>query len=64
MNRGRAYTRNELLNAILGEEVIVIDRNIDVHVATLRKKLGAYGAHILTIRGLGYKFRETPTSAD
>jgi two-component system alkaline phosphatase synthesis response regulator PhoP len=64
MNRGRAYTRNELLNAILGEDVIVIDRNIDVHVATLRKKLGTYGAHILTIRGLGYKFRETPASAD
>jgi len=64
MNRGRAYTRNELLNAILGEDVIVIDRNIDVHVATLRKKLGSYGAHILTIRGLGYKFRETPASAD
>jgi DNA-binding response OmpR family regulator len=64
MNRGRAYTRNELLNAILGEDVIVIDRNIDVHVATLRKKLGSYGAHILTIRGLGYKFRETPVSAD
>jgi DNA-binding response OmpR family regulator len=64
MNRGRAYTRNELLNAILGEDVIVIDRNIDVHVATLRKKLGTYGTHILTIRGLGYKFRETPASSD
>jgi DNA-binding response OmpR family regulator len=35
-----------------------------VHVATLRKKLGDYGAHILTIRGLGYKFRELPTSPD
>jgi DNA-binding response OmpR family regulator len=57
-NRGRAFTRNELLNAVMGADVYVIDRNVDVHVATLRKKLGGYGAHILTIRGLGYKFRE------
>lgn len=63
VNRGRAYTRNELLNAVLGQDAIVIDRNVDVHVATLRKKLGKYGDHILTIRGLGYKFREAPTSA-
>jgi DNA-binding response OmpR family regulator len=60
-NRGRAFTRNELLNAVVGQEAIIIDRNVDVHVATLRKKLGGYGAHILTIRGLGYKFRETPS---
>jgi len=57
-NRGRAFTRNDLLNAVMGADVCVIDRNVDVHVATLRKKLGTYGAHILTIRGLGYKFRE------
>jgi two-component system, OmpR family, alkaline phosphatase synthesis response regulator PhoP len=63
-NRGRAFTRNELLNAVLGQDAFVIDRNVDVHVATLRKKLGEYGAHIQTIRGLGYKFRETPTSPD
>src|SRR5260221_209289 len=58
VNRGRAYTRNELLNAVLGKDSMVVDRNVDVHVATLRKKLGAYGNHILTIRGLGYKFRD------
>jgi len=63
-NKGRAFTRNELLNAVLGQDVVVIDRNVDVHVATLRKKLGDFGAHILTIRGLGYKFRESPTSPD
>lgn len=64
LNRGRAFTRNELLNAVLGQDAFIIDRNVDVHVATLRKKLGEYGHHILTIRGLGYKFRETPTSPD
>ena len=63
-NRGRAYTRGDLLDAVLGQDAYVIDRNVDVHVATLRKKLGEYGKHILTIRGLGYKFRETPTAAD
>lgn len=63
-NRGRAFTRNELLNAVLGQDVFVIDRNVDVHVATLRKKLGAYGAHILTLRGVGYKFRESPDAGD
>jgi len=63
-NRGRAFTRNDLLSAVMGADVVVIDRNVDVHVATLRKKLGAYGAHILTIRGLGYKFRETVDALD
>lgn len=63
-NKGRAFTRNELLNAVLGQDVVVIDRNVDVHVATLRKKLGRHGEHIVTIRGLGYKFAETPTPVE
>lgn len=64
VNKGRAFTRNELLNAVLGTDAFIIDRNVDVHVATLRKKLGDYGAHIVTIRGLGYKFRESPTAVE
>jgi two-component system phosphate regulon response regulator PhoB len=63
-NKGRAFTRNELLNAVLGQEVVIIDRNVDVHIATLRKKLGRHGDHIVTIRGLGYKFAETPTPVE
>lgn len=63
-NAGRAYSRNELLDAVLGEEAFVVDRNVDVHVASLRKKLGDYGRHLLTIRGLGYKFREHPEAPD
>ena len=62
-HKGRAFTRNELLNAVLGRDAYVIDRNVDVHVATLRKKLGAYGEYIQTIRGLGYKFSEEPKVA-
>jgi DNA-binding response OmpR family regulator len=61
-HKGRAFTRHELLDVIVGTEAVIIDRNIDVHVATLRRKLGEYGQHILTIRGLGYKVREAPTA--
>ncbi|MBI5362065.1 MAG: response regulator transcription factor [Planctomycetes bacterium] len=61
-HKGRAFTRHELLDAIVGTEAVIIDRNVDVHVATLRKKLGEYGRHVITIRGLGYKFREAPTA--
>jgi DNA-binding response OmpR family regulator len=62
-NPGRAFTRNELLDAVLGPDAFVIDRNVDVHIATLRKKLGDYGRCILTIRGLGYKLSEQPVPA-
>ena len=55
-NRGRVFTRAQLLDKAIGQDVIVIDRNIDVHVATLRRKLKDYGARIVTIRGVGYKF--------
>lgn len=55
---GRVFTRTELLDRVIGEDVVVIDRNIDVHIRALRKKLGTVAADILTVRGLGYKFRE------
>lgn len=61
---GRAFTRSALLDAMVGADTVVIDRNVDVHVATLRKKLGAYGRHILTLRGVGYKLRESPEAPD
>ena len=55
-NRGRVFTRAQLLDKAIGPDVIVIDRNIDVHVATLRRKMKDYGSRIVTIRGVGYKF--------
>jgi DNA-binding response OmpR family regulator len=61
-HKGRAFTRHQLLDAVVGTEAVIIDRNVDVHVATLRKKLREYGNDILTIRGLGYKFREAPAA--
>jgi len=55
---GRVFTRDQLIDAVSGLETIVIDRTIDVHVAALRKKLKHFKNHIVTIRGIGYKFLE------
>ena len=54
---GRVFTRDQLLNRAIGEGVIVLDRNIDVHIRAVRKKLGSYQDLIETIRGVGYRFR-------
>jgi two-component system, OmpR family, phosphate regulon response regulator PhoB len=59
---GRAFTRHQLMDAAIGEGSIVLERTIDVHVKTLRKKLGDGKAsgpeRIETVRGVGYRFRE------
>ncbi len=57
--KGRVFTRDQLLDAVVGPDVFVTARNIDVHVAALRKKLGKYGSAIVTVRGVGYRFEET-----
>jgi len=51
---GRVFLRNEILNTVWGNEVIVGDRTIDVHVRKIRQKLDA--DYIQTIKGVGYKF--------
>jgi two-component system phosphate regulon response regulator PhoB len=56
---GRAFTRHQLMDAAIGEGAIVLERTIDVHIKTLRKKLGTSDL-IETVRGVGYRFRETP----
>ncbi|HET6350049.1 MAG TPA: response regulator [Candidatus Krumholzibacteria bacterium] len=55
---GRVFTRDQLLTRVIGEEAIVIDRNIDVHVRAIRKKLGGHRHLIETIRGVGYRFKD------
>jgi two-component system alkaline phosphatase synthesis response regulator PhoP len=55
-NKGKVLSRNILLNQIWGENVYVVDRTIDVHVAKVREKLGEYADYIETIKGLGYRF--------
>lgn len=58
MNRGKVLTRNQLLDDIQNDEAFVVDRNIDVHIAALRKKLGPNFDWIETVRGVGYRFKE------
>ena len=58
----RAYTRNELLNRCRGENSPSFDRTIDVHIRSLRRKLGSRSGVIETVRGLGYRFRAKGTS--
>jgi DNA-binding response OmpR family regulator len=58
-HRGRVFSRAQLLDKVVGAEVIVVERNIDVHISALRRKLADYGNRIVTIRGVGYKFAES-----
>lgn len=55
---GRVFSREQLLNKALGDATIVVDRNIDVHIRGIRKKLGIQPPLIETIRGVGYRFKE------
>jgi len=55
---GRVFTRDHLLSRVIGEHAVVVDRNIDVHIGSVRKKLGEHRDLIETIRGVGYRFRE------
>ena len=54
---GWAYTRSQIVDAVKGEDYPVTERSVDVQVAGLRKKLGVFGSHIETVRGVGYRFR-------
>ena len=57
---GRAFDRTELIDAALGADTLVLERTVDVHVRALRKKLSRAADLIETVRGVGYRFRETP----
>ena len=52
---GTAFTRDQLFNEIWGIDYMGETRTVDVHIRTLRQKLGAYGALIETVRGIGYR---------
>jgi two-component system alkaline phosphatase synthesis response regulator PhoP len=53
---GKVFTREEIYSSVWGEQVIVGDRTIDVHIRKLREKIG--DEHIKTLKGIGYKFVE------
>jgi two-component system alkaline phosphatase synthesis response regulator PhoP len=55
---GKVLSRNQLLDDIHNDDSFIIDRNIDVHIAALRKKLGEQGLFIETVRGIGYRFKD------
>ncbi len=59
-NPGRAFTRDQLLEMVWGLDYIGETRTVDVHIGTLRTKLGACGDSIVTVRGIGYRMEEKP----
>jgi two-component system phosphate regulon response regulator PhoB len=54
---GRVFSRDEIIDAALGNETAVFDRTVDVHITAIRRKLGMGAEYIETVRGFGYKFR-------
>lgn len=55
-HRNRVFTRDEILSRVWTDDVIVLDRTIDVNITRLRKKIGVYGQNIVTRLGYGYCF--------
>jgi two-component system phosphate regulon response regulator PhoB len=55
---GRVFQRTELIDAALGDDAIVMERTIDVHIRALRRKLGKDADVVETVRGVGYRFRD------
>jgi phosphate regulon transcriptional regulator PhoB len=55
---GRVFSREQLLNRALGDDVVIVDRNIDVHIRGIRKKLDVDPPLIETIRGVGYRMAD------
>lgn len=56
-NKGRVFSREDILSRIWSDEVYVLDRTIDVNITRLRKKIGIYGKRIVTRLGYGYCFQ-------
>ena len=55
---GWVFTRSQIVDAVRGDNYPVTDRSVDVQIVGLRKKLGACGSYIQTVRGVGYRFKE------
>jgi len=58
---GRVYTRSQILNALWPDDRDVEDRTVDVHVARLRDKMGDAQTLVETVRGIGYRLKDTPS---
>ena len=57
-NRGKILSREQILSKVWKDEVVVLDRTIDVNITRVRSKIGAYGSFIVTRSGFGYGFRD------
>ena len=57
-HKGKILSREQILSGVWRDEVVVLDRTIDVHITRLRSKLGKYGSYIVTRSGFGYGFRD------
>jgi two-component system phosphate regulon response regulator PhoB len=55
---GRAFERCELIDSALGEDTLVLERTIDVHIRAIRTKIGEKSVAIETVRGVGYRFQD------
>ena len=57
-NRGKIFSREQILSNVWSDEVVVLGRTIDVNITRLRSKIGKYGSYIITRSGFGYGFRD------
>ena len=57
-HRGKILSREQILSHVWSDEVVVLDRTIDVNITRVRSKIGAYGSYIVTRSGFGYGFRD------
>ena len=57
-HRGKIVSREQILSRVWSDEVVVLDRTIDVNITRLRSKIGTYGSYIVTRSGFGYGFRD------
>lgn len=59
IHRNRIYSREEIINQVWGDDVVVTNRTIDTNITRLRKKIGQYSNNLVTRQGFGYGFKET-----
>lgn len=59
-NKNIALTRERLITEVWGYDFFGVDRTLDTHIKLLRRALGSYSTHIVTLRGVGYRFDENP----
>lgn len=60
----KAFTRQQLLETIWKDAMMVTERTVDAHIKNLREKLGPFAKHIQTVRGVGYRFVEDATAEE